>query len=333
MTEPTPSFALLARYLAGECSDEEASRVAAWVAANPDVREPLLADLARIWGDARERRLDWDTEAALFRIKRSAVMRLMRSPRRRRPPRMMQRVGWPVTIAAALLMAIGLPALWLGVSGRLPTGWRRGDPYREYAASAGERLKITLADGTNVTLAPASRLRVPLDYRDGRRTVDLTGEALFVVVHDARHPFAVHTAGGETRDIGTSFDLRAYETETERVVVTEGEVSVRGVPVHAGELARLCDTSVAIEHHPDIDRYVAWASGRLVFHATSLRRVALDLSRWYDLDVRITDPVLAHRLFTGSYTTESPDAVLSLITAATHARYERRGRLVTISLR
>src|SRR5262249_46967758 len=118
-----------------------------------------------------------------------------------------------------------------------------------------------------------------------------------------------------------------------RVAVVEGEVAVRAHPVHANELASFCDTNLTVAHDAHIDRYVAWATGRLVFHATPLDEVARDLSRWYDLDVRITDTTLAERLFSGSYTTESPDAVLALITAATHAHFVRHGRLVTISPR
>jgi transmembrane sensor len=307
MTDHRPSLAELQRYLAGVCSPEEAERIERWIAASRGKQE-------------------WDTEAALARIKRNAVVRLIRSSPLPRPRRSFGFGRVAATLAAAVLVAV----TWR-FGGR--AGSTTDKPVRRYAAVPGERMQVTLPDGTRLTLAPASTLDVPADYGDGPRTVSLSGEALFAVVHDARHPFVVHTAGGDVHDIGTIFDLRAYPAETERVVVTAGAVSVRGIAVHAGQLARVCDSTVAVERDDDVERHIAWASGRLVFHGTPLWRVALDLSRWYDLDVQVADSTLGRRLYSGSYTTESPDLVLSLLTAATHTRYARRGRFVNISLR
>lgn len=303
-----PSRAELQRYLAGESSAEEAARIERWMAASRG-------------------RPEWDAEVGLGRIKRNAVARLMRSSPA--TSRWTFGIGWTAaSLAAAALLII----TWrVGVNGRGAS--QIEGPMRRYAAMAGERLQVSLPDGTQLTLAPASSLDVPADYAAGHRVVLLTGEALFSVVHDARHPFVVRTGSGETRDIGTTFDVREYTKGFGRVAVVEGEVAVRDRPVHAGELAQFCDSTVIVAHDAHIDRYVAWATGHLVFHATPLDEVARDLGRWYDLDVRITDTTLAERLFSGSYTTEPPDAVLSLISAATHARFVRQGRLVTISPR
>jgi transmembrane sensor len=336
MTRRPPSPALLARYLAGECSADEAARVDEWLAADPDTRRRQLDELTRTWDSAGVGRQEWNADAALGRIKRNAVVRLMRSSPppapRVGPPVLPAWVGWTVaTAAAAVLICVGLQATWLSVNGPALTAPVRA--MREYSAAAGERLTVTLSDSTRVTLAPASRLDVAADYASGQRAVWLTGEALFTVVHNAQHPFVVHTSNGDVRDVGTTFDLRVYTAEPERVAVTEGAIATRGVNVFAGELATVHETWIAVAPEPHIERYVAWASGKLVFHARPLTEVARDLSRWYNLDVRITDPVLGRRLFSGSYTTESPNAVLSLITAATHARYLRIGRIVTITPR
>jgi transmembrane sensor len=308
MTDYRPSRAELQRYLAGESSVEEAARVEKWMASSRG--QP-----------------DWDADAALVRIKRHAVARLIRSsPAKPRWPSGIARTA--ALLAAALLLVV----TWrVGVSrhGASPVE----HPMRRFTAAAGERLQVTLPDGSRLTLAPASALDVPADYANGHRVVALTGEALFTVVHDERHPFVVRTASGETRDVGTTFDVREYSKGYGRVAVVEGEVAVRAVAVHAGELAMFCDTILTVARDAHIDRYVAWATGHLVFHATPLDEVARDLSRWYDLDVQVTDSTLGRRLFSGSYTTESPNAVLSLISAATHARFARRGRLVTISPR
>ena len=236
--------------------------------------------------------------------------------------------------AACLVVAAGAVLL------RQTSAVSRGEP-REYVTAAAQREKITLADGTELTLAPASRLRFPADYGRGSRDVYLEGEAFFAVRHDAAHPFAVHAGGAVARDVGTRFDVRAYaDDRAVRVAVAEGEVAVgagagrhRPVPgrtARAGDAVVVSDTAVAMLHGADIAELTAWTDGRLVFRATPLREVVRDLGRWYDLDVRVDGAALGERTFSGSYTTESAEQVLSLVTAAVGARYERHGRTVTI---
>jgi len=64
---------------------------------------------------------------------------------------------------------------------------------REYTTAAGQRLSVTLDDGTQLTLAPASRVRLAAGYGEGRATggsktrpygareLELEGEAYFAV--------------------------------------------------------------------------------------------------------------------------------------------------------
>src|SRR5206468_9531820 len=60
------------------------------------------------------------------------------------------------------------------------------------------------------------------------RDVYLDGEAFFEVAHDARRPFAVHTARAVARDLGTRFNVRAYRDAADVVVaVAEGAVALK----------------------------------------------------------------------------------------------------------
>jgi transmembrane sensor len=142
----------------------------------------------------------------------------------------------------------------------------------------------------------------------------------------------VHTSGGQVRDIGTRFDVRAYgDAARERVVVIEGAVAVAETTVRAGQVATRSRTgTVRLVSRANVENELAWTRGRLVFESVPLGEVAQRLGRWYDLDIRV-DTALAERPVTGSYGDEPVAQVLTLITAAVGARYQWHGRAVTIA--
>ena len=103
---------------------------------------------------------------------------------------------------------------------------------REIATTRGQQATLDLADGTRVTLAADSKLRIPPSFgragTDGvrRRDVELQGE-LFDVVHNTTRPFVVHTTTAVTKDVGTSFVISAYpEAHMTEVVVVSGSVGL-----------------------------------------------------------------------------------------------------------
>jgi hypothetical protein len=87
--------------------------------------------------------------------------------------------------------------------------------------------KITLSDGTEVLLQPASEIALSNDFGKTSRELRLKGEAFFQVQRDEHRPFVVHSNEVVTRVLGTSFNVRAYEHDGEiTVAVRSGKVSV-----------------------------------------------------------------------------------------------------------
>src|ERR1700761_2275654 len=70
---------------------------------------------------------------------------------------------------------------------------------------------LVLADGTKVWLNAASSITFPVVFNGKERIVRITGEAWFEVVHNISHPFTVIAKGQTIRDIGTTFDVNAYD--------------------------------------------------------------------------------------------------------------------------
>jgi ferric-dicitrate binding protein FerR (iron transport regulator) len=355
------NWPLLLRYLAGECTLAEQSAMQQWLDADPRRRE-YVASLSRLvaaTGDATgqfDKPAAWRAMEARYGLGRNdpsaqpAVNRAARAPKI--PLRVRERVphGWHPGAASAAtrrwtaIAASALVALGLAFAARALRhgGGSRGVAGREYATAAGQRLSVTLADGTQLTLAPVSRVRVSVDYGrvGGARDIDLEGEAYFAVTHDATRPFAVRARGVVVRDVGTQFDVRSYaEDAAVRVAVAEGAVAVAAVsdrrvrerPLSAGDMAIVRDTAVAVTHDANIAAVTAWTTGSLVFRDAPVTEVVQAIGRWYDLDIRVSDPTLAARHLTLTLRGESPSQVINGLALLLQARVEQRGQIITLA--
>lgn len=86
--------------------------------------------------------------------------------------------------------------------------------------------KITLEDGSVISLEPGSEIQYPKQFGD-KREICLSGEAFFEIAKDAAHPFLVYTNEVTTKVLGTSFRIKAHRKSKEIIVaVSTGKVSV-----------------------------------------------------------------------------------------------------------
>ncbi|WP_165840959.1 FecR family protein [Larkinella punicea] len=88
-------------------------------------------------------------------------------------------------------------------------------------------VRITLEDGSLVTLYKNSKLSYPTHFEKDKRNVILTGEAFFEIAKDANKPFYIYSNEVVTKVLGTSFRIRAFGDSKQVVVqVRTGRVSV-----------------------------------------------------------------------------------------------------------
>ncbi len=336
-----PDSATLARYLTGECSREEEEAVRRWVDADP-ARGDLLRALRQVWRQGLENRATLDVDALWSRVASQMdtpgprqplqLVAPTHAPTRTRRFTLIRNWRWLGGIAAAgLVLAVLIP--------RFRTALERSssmdvNPHelREVVTKRGERVQVYLADGTHVTLDADSRLRFATDFGGRERDVDLQGRAFFDVTHDPLKPFRVRTATSVTEDLGTAFVVRAYPSDSNvQVAVASGRVVLIAARVRneiAGEPAPPVDSlvldkgdvghlvaggHVGLLHDAPLDAYLAWTTGELRFQRTPLSAVVRDLSRWYDVDIRLGDSSLAGRTLTARFKDQPAAAVLASV--------------------
>lgn len=248
---------------------------------------------------------------------------------RRRPP-WYRRAG----IAAAAVLAIAVSYSSFRARYSEPDG--SAEPTRVIRTAAGQRLTVRLSDGTRVDLGPATTLRYHAAV--GSRQVELAGLANFTVMHDPKREFVVRAGNARVTDIGTIFTVRAYDADSlVAIAVTEGIVAVSGdstratLSLHAGNTAHVGrDGAVRADPAPDAGADASWVDGSLRFRNATMQQVALELSRWFDVEVRIADHTLGQRRVNALYTTPTLVGVLDALSATVNARYEQDGRRVVL---
>lgn len=137
-----------------------------------------------------------------------------------------------LSAAAVVLVALGLT--WL-------TLWNRSDEPLTYSEQIAESvvpmvekfnttnqpLKLTLSDGSRITLYPGSRISYSSPFQGDKREVFLSGKGYFNVTKDDSKPFIVYANQLVTKVVGTSFIIDAFEgNSSPRVEVRSGKVKV-----------------------------------------------------------------------------------------------------------
>lgn len=150
---------------------------------------------------------------------------------------------------------------------------------------------LTLSDSTIIYLNSESTLSFPVKFQGNERKVYLTGEAYFKVAKNAERPFIVAAGGLEVLVTGTTFGVRAYKDEKDiQTTLESGHVTVRvegkSVKLVPNKQALFNKSTMGLEvRDVDVDLYLAWADGRLVYDNCPLEKILTDLGRWYNIDV------------------------------------------------
>ena len=325
-----PDWEVIARVLADESSAEEATRVRAWLAANPVDRELV----ERLDETARPALAAVDVEAALARVHRR--MDAGAAPKLTVVPGKAQR--WRREIVFSIVGAVAASVAGVIAVRMIPSKDAPPPVEATYATSVGQRDSVMLPDGSRVILGPVSRLVVA--YSKDRRSVTLQGDAYFDVRHDASKPFTVHVGRAVIEDIGTTFTIESDAGDTTNVSVITGSVRLRasdssanaGAVLAAGDRGSMSsDGAVRAYPHTVTEDAAAWTSGHLVFKDASLIRVIGEIRRWYGVTLRVTDSSLVDRTLTFDATGESVDQVLKIIGLDLGARIERQGDTATVT--
>lgn len=332
MLEKRPLYQLLVRYVSGTITEEELLELRGLVNLSDD--EELSVHVHRLWNEYKPVKLPEDALMdEIFRQIKS------RTRKQRIHLKIRKRVSYVLGVAAALLISF-LSVTSLFLLKEKKQFEKAGEREMTVRSERGQKVKITLPDGSQVRLNAASMLQYKLSYGDSVRKVVMKGEGFFEVKKDPHVPFIVQTQHLDIEVLGTSFNVYAYEEEqvVETTLIT-GKVKImtHTSPVR---IAYLSPDEKALYHIASGDLRVektnkrietAWLRGALVFHSVPLKEILYKLERQYGVTIHLDNKDIEEDVFTGTFESEYISDIMKILRAHYSFQYKIVGDNIYIT--
>jgi len=273
---------LLQRYIKGEVTEDERIRVVVWLDESPDHMDEYIVlrklyDIT-LWNDKVKDPL------SIKGRKRSLL-----------------NIGLGIIkIAAIFLIAFVGSHYYLNQH-------QPASKLQTIHVPAGQRVELTLSDGTEVWLNSSTTLRFPTYFTADSRKVELEGEGYFTVKHDADCPFIVQTEKYAVRVLGTEFNVKAYRgSNSFETALLNGSVEIltpdrkNNIRINPDQMAILLDGKIVTENIPD-KNYFKWKEGIFCFENESVASLMEKLELYYDVNIDVQSKALLKDRYSGKF--------------------------------
>jgi transmembrane sensor len=225
--------------------------------------------------------------------------------------------------------------------------------------------RITLSDGTVITLNSETTLRYPPVFNGQTREVYLNGEAFFDVFKDHQHPFIVHAGKMNVKVLGTAFNIKSYANESrsettlirgaievtmsdrpsdriilkpnEKLILNNTTIQKRGV---TGNLTAMRTDTVYsnyaltnLTHLKSNDTTVvetSWVNNKLIFKDQAFNEIANQMERWYGVKIAFRNESVKDYRFTGVFENESVIQALDALKLIENFNYKYKNETISI---
>jgi len=231
-------------------------------------------------------------------------------------------------VAAACIIAVSAILIFPNKQSVI-SSFSRNIPGKSISSGLAIRKTVILPDGTLITMAKESTIRLKQNFSTGNRELWLSGEAFFDVKHDRQHPFVVHTVSSDIQVLGTVFNVKAYPGDmTMETTLIRGSVRVDAKKHTNYSITLKPDEKLISYNHPgakqDINRpfysilpvknssagtgkpdEIKWVRNRLDIEDEPLSVIAQKLQQWYGITIVVTDDEVKNYHYSGVFENEN----------------------------
>ncbi|MCK5102663.1 MAG: FecR domain-containing protein, partial [Cyclobacteriaceae bacterium] len=178
--------------------------------------------------------------------------------------------------------------------------------------------EVELSEGSKVTINSNSKLTYPKKFEKSKRVVALSGEAFFEVAKDPKRPFIINAGEIRVEVLGTSFNVKAHETNDNiEVTVSSGKVAVyrpenpdERVVLIKGQKAIFYKSTTKIEASiNDNINFNAWKTKQIIFEDTPMPDVVRIINEIYKSDLKLVGGQLNECPVTTTFDNQSLESI------------------------
>lgn len=328
---------LLDKYLAGQCTTDEARKVEAWYE-NQGKDKDFLSSLS----DLEKQLLEEDT---LKKIK--STIGIPFENEEETPKIIPFWHNWRIQMGVAASLLLICWAGWYYLPFNSPSKEAlfafvepsKQDALIRFVNKEAKLINHRLPDGTKVCMYPNAELTYPKVFEGKTRQVTFVGEGFFDVAHDTSHPFLIQSDKMQIRVLGTKFNVKALpEQAIFQVSVVSGSVAVRGLtkdgdtdpqtiilkPQQKVLFEVATNELTAMEASSEAKKEI-FEPISINFNETPVNDVITQLERQFNIHIQLSDKALANCLLTADFNNQSLPVILEILCASLDVSYTLSG--------
>lgn len=287
---------LLYRYFRNEVSARETEQIEKWLAADPSHQKEF--DAAHMLFNVMA------VQETGYEERKDVLSSQLHDARDRARSSASAQKGWSRHVLLRTVSAAAAAVLAVIAAGYAGMRLGQGNAYEQMSAKstvinvpAGDKMTISLQDGTEIQLNGGSTLEYPVLFAQSDRRVRLSGEAYLDVAKDPERPFIVETYASEIEVLGTRFNVLADEANRLfSTVLVSGKVKVTTVGSEADEYEQVIlnpdEKAMIVDNHLVVSKVisgdeVSWKDGYINLRGVGFEELMARFERMYGTDILI----------------------------------------------
>jgi len=333
-----PDEKLLASYLSGECSSEENQEVKTWIQSDPK-NQKFIKLMKKAWDSSEVKERKWDKQKLWQNITEKAGIETNNYGRRVIPFGKRIQFSHIWKIAAVLLFMVSISYIYFFVL-NTSTQIAPEQVLQNIFVENGKQTKLTLPDGSVITLDAGTSFSYPEKFDENVREVFINGEGFFEVLPNPQKPFIVHANNTIIKVLGTKFNIRAWQQNQKvKVVVAEGKVSFNSARGKEEEKVIITEgqfSEIYLNEKPktpkdiDVGQQLGWVNHEIIFKDIPLHEILFQMERWYDVKFNLSFSAIGEERLNIHIQNNSLDKLLEMISILTDLEYDQINKTINL---
>lgn len=305
---------LLHKYFRGEASTEEEKQIMDWAESSAD-NYRLYLEERKIW-NALLIHYTFEKEHSFSDKNKQYIL-------------------WKISsIAASIALLLALSWIFFASNNQ------EQQSLQAIMVPPGQRVQLTLGDGTKVWLNSKSTFTYPTSFGKNAREVELDGEGYFEVTKNEKAPFIVKTKKYTIKVLGTTFNVSAYHNKLSafETSLLEGAVDVSAsdqtewISLMPNEKVTEIDGFLQKDtiNNPE---HLRWREGLICLDDEPFENLMRKFAVYYDIAIVINNPNVLKYKCTGKFKqTDGIEYALRVLQKDVKFKYLRDDELNSITI-